>query len=99
MAINRTTPEGTPAGGWLPEQRLPLAAAIDAYTSGAAYAYLDEQRKGTLAPGMLADLVLLSTDVFALPPSRFLDAKVAVTIFDGQVVYEATRQPTPAAGQ
>ena len=89
MAINRTTPEGTPEGGWLPEQRLPVAAAIDAYTSGAAYASFDEQRKGTLAPGMLADVVVLSGDVFGRPAQRFLDAKVQLTIFDGQVVYEA----------
>jgi len=99
MAVNRTTPEGTPAGGWLPEQRLPIAAAIDAYTSGAAYASFDEQRKGTLAEGMLADVVVLSADIFSLPPARFLDAKVALTIFDGQVVYEANRQQTTTSGQ
>ena len=99
MAINRTTPEGTPAEGWLPEQRLPLAAAIDAYTSGAAYASFDEQRKGTLAEGMLADVVVLSADVFSQPPARFLDAKVALTIFDGQVVYEANRPQTTTSGQ
>jgi predicted amidohydrolase YtcJ len=92
MAINRTTPDGEPAGGWLPEQRLPLTAAIDAYTSGAAYASFDEGRKGRLAPDMLADIVILSADVFASPPARFLDASVEVTIFDGQVVY---RRDTP----
>ncbi len=91
MAINRTTPEGTPPGGWLPEQRLTLASAIDAYTTGAAYAAFDEHRKGQLAPGMLADIVILSTDVFAMPPEKFLDATVEVTIFDGQVVYRKTQ--------
>lgn len=90
MAINRTTPEGTPPGGWLPEQRLSLASAIDAYTTGAAYASFDEHRKGQLAPGMLADVVILSTDVFAKPPEKFLEATVEVTIFDGQVVYRKT---------
>ena len=89
MAVNRTTPQGDPEGGWLPEQRLPLTAALDAYTSGAAYASFDEKRKGTLAAGMLADIVVLSADVFSQPPARVLDAKVALTIFDGQVVYEA----------
>jgi predicted amidohydrolase YtcJ len=87
MAINRTTPEGTPPGGWLPEQRLTLASAIDAYTTGAAYASFDEHRKGQLVPGMLADIVVLSTDVFSAPPEKFLEAAVEVTIFDGQVVY------------
>ncbi len=68
-----------------------MAAAIDGYTSGAAYASFDERRKGTLAPGMLADLVILSTDVFATPPERFLDTKVETTIFDGKVVYTRSR--------
>jgi predicted amidohydrolase YtcJ len=86
-AVNRTTPEGTPAGGWLPEQRIPLTAAIDAYTSGAAYASFDERRKGSLVTGMLADLVILSTDVFSKPADRILDARVETTIFDGKVVY------------
>jgi predicted amidohydrolase YtcJ len=87
-AVNRTSLKGEPAGGWNPTERIPLAAAIDAYTSGAAYASFDERRKGTLAPGMLADLVVLSTDIFAAPPDRLLDAKVDVTIFDGKVVYK-----------
>jgi hypothetical protein len=87
MALNRTTRDGLPAGGWLPEQRLPLAAVVDAYTSGAAFASFDEHRKGTLAPGMLADLVILSSDIFALPPEKVLDAEVDVTVFDGKVVY------------
>ncbi|HOC17322.1 MAG TPA: amidohydrolase [Vicinamibacterales bacterium] len=91
MAINRTTPEGTPPGGWLPEQRLTLASAVDAYTTGAAYASFDERRKGQLVPGMLADIVVLSTDVFANAPEKFLDAEVAVTIFDGKVVYRKTQ--------
>jgi predicted amidohydrolase YtcJ len=88
-AVNRTALDGKPAGGWLPEQRIQLKAAIDACTNGAAYASFDERRKGSLTPGMLADLVILSTDVFAAPPERFLDAHVTTTIFDGKVVYRA----------
>ena len=88
MAVNRRTPEGTPEDGWYPDERLPLAVAIEAYTVGAAYASFDEQRKGRLAPGMLADLVVLSSDIFAAPTSKLLDAKVDVTIFDGKIVYE-----------
>ena len=86
-AVNRTSLAGKPDGGWHPDQKLPMTAVIDAYTSGAAYASFDEQRKGRLAPGMLADIVILSTDVFANPPERFLDARVDTTIFDGKVVY------------
>jgi len=92
MAINRTTPEGKPSGGWLPEQKLTLEAAIDAYTVGAAYASFDERRKGQLASGMLADVVVLSSDIFSTPAMRFLDATVDMTIFDGRVVYEKERR-------
>lgn len=67
-----------------------LRAALDAYTSGAAYASFDDQRKGRLAPGMLADIVILSTDIFATPPERMQDVKVNVTIFDGAVAYTRT---------
>ena len=89
-AVTRTTPDGMPEDGWYPEQRLPLAAAVDAYTSGAAWASFDEQRKGTISRDMLADLVILSSDIFA-PGARLLDATVETTIFDGKVVY--TRDP------
>jgi len=88
MAVTRTTPEGTPEGGWFATEALPLARALEAYTSGAAFASFDEHRKGTLAPGMLADIIILSADLFALPPARLLDAVVTMTIFDGKVVYE-----------
>jgi predicted amidohydrolase YtcJ len=87
MAANRTTPDGTPAGGWYPDQKLPLAHALEAYTSGAAWATFDEHRKGALAPGMLADIVVLSADVLARPAAKLLDAQVTTTIFDGKIVY------------
>jgi predicted amidohydrolase YtcJ len=86
VASTRTAPDGTPEGGWNPQEKVTLAEAIDAYTSGAAYASFDEQRKGRIARDMLADLVILSTDVFA-PGTRVLDASVDTTIFDGKVVY------------
>jgi predicted amidohydrolase YtcJ len=86
-AVTRTTPEGLPQDGWYPGERLALKAAIDAYTFGAAWASFDEQRKGSLAPGMLADLVVLSEDIFEAPASRLASTRIAVTIFDGRVVY------------
>ncbi|MGH9348384.1 MAG: amidohydrolase [Vicinamibacterales bacterium] len=94
VATNRLSPDGLPEGGSMPEERLPLTAVIDAYTSGAAYASFDEQRKGTLAKGMLADIVILSADIFAAPPERVLDAVVDVTIFDGKVVYDRAEAET-----
>jgi predicted amidohydrolase YtcJ len=87
VAVNRTTPEGQPEGGWMPAERLTLRQAIDAYTRGAAWASFDEHRKGSLERDMLADLVILTEDIFAMPSSRLAEAEVAVTIFDGKVVY------------
>jgi hypothetical protein len=71
------------------DQRLSLTAAIDDYTREPAYAAFDEKTKGTLAPGMLADVVILATDVFSHAPERREDIAVNITIFDGKVVYRA----------
>jgi predicted amidohydrolase YtcJ len=68
-----------------PEQ-LTLKSAINAWTSGAAWASFDEHRKGTLKPGMLADLVILSTDIFK-NRAQLTAAEVVITVFDGKVVY------------
>jgi predicted amidohydrolase YtcJ len=94
VAVNRTSADGLPEGGWNPAERLPLKRAIDAFTSGPAYASFDEQRKGTLKVGMLADLVVLSTDIFDTPPSRLAPTTVAVTVFDGKIVYRRDARST-----
>jgi hypothetical protein len=91
-AVTRTTPENLPEGGWYPEERIKLETALDAYTSGAAWASFDEQRKGTLAKGMLADVVVLTEDIFEAPPSRLASTRVAMTIFDGKIVYRRDNQ-------
>jgi hypothetical protein len=87
MAVTRRTPEGLPVEGWLPDEAVSLESAIEAMTSAGAYASFDERKKGRLVPGMLADIVILSKNVFAQPPARFLDAVVDATIFDGKLVY------------
>jgi predicted amidohydrolase YtcJ len=87
VAVTRATPDGLPEGGWIPSERLGLRQAIDAYTRGGAWASFDEQRKGLLARDMLADIVVLSDDIFAGPASRLTTTEVAVTIVDGKVVY------------
>ena len=69
-------------------QRLPMRAALDGYTRWPAYASFEDQRKGQIAPGMLADLVILTTDVLAQTPAKASDIVVETTIFDGKVVYE-----------
>jgi predicted amidohydrolase YtcJ len=88
VAVNRATPEGEPEGGWPADERLSLQQAVDAYTRGAAWASFDEHRKGSLARDMLADIVILTKDIFSLPPSRLAETEVAVTIFDGKIVYQ-----------
>lgn len=87
VAVTRTTLDGLPSGGWIPTERLALRKAIDAYTRDGAWASFDEQRKGTLARDMLADIVVLTDDIFSGPASRLTTTEVAVTIADGKVVY------------
>jgi predicted amidohydrolase YtcJ len=91
VAFNRGAHEPAASDASSPEPQLPLPAVIDAYTSEGAYASFDEHRKGSLAPGMLADIAILSADIFSLPPERIADAVVDVTIFDGKVVYTRPR--------
>lgn len=92
VAVNRTTVDGVPAGGWLPGERLTLRQAIDAYTRNGAWAEFDEHRKGSLERDMLADLVILTKDIFELPPARVSEAEVAVTVFDGRIVYQRSAE-------
>jgi predicted amidohydrolase YtcJ len=79
---------------WNPSERMALMAALDAYTSVAAWASFDEQRKGALVKGMLADLVVLSEDVFEAPPARLASTRVTLTMFDGKIVYRRDGQST-----
>ena len=72
-----------------PDGRLALMAAIDAYTSHAAYVEFDDETKGALAPGRLADFVVLATDVFSTPPTGAADLAVVTTVFGGKVVFSA----------
>ena len=92
VAVNRTTPDGEPEGGWTAAERLSLRQAIDAYTRDAAWASFDEHRKGSLERDMLADIVVLTKDIFSLPPARLAETEVAVTIFDGKVVYQRSAE-------
>ncbi len=93
-ALTRQTLDGKPEGGFVPSQRLPLANVLDAWTAGSAYASFEEERKGTLAPGMLADIVVLSMDIFSVPVEKVKDFEVTTTILDGKVVYSRN----PGAG-
>jgi predicted amidohydrolase YtcJ len=89
VAVTRTTPEGTPAGGWQPQERISAEAALRHFTRDAAYASFEDQRKGTLSAGMLADLVVLSEDIVAAPPERILKTRVLLTVMGGRDTYRA----------
>lgn len=87
-AVTREIPDGTPAGGWYPEHRISVAAAVQHFTRDAAFASFDEADKGTLELGKLADFVVLSDDIFAIPPARLHGVKVVMTVMGGQRVFE-----------
>ncbi|HZI20120.1 MAG TPA: amidohydrolase [Pyrinomonadaceae bacterium] len=87
-AVTRQSTEGEPQGGWWPQERVSMAAAIRAYTAEGAYASFEEREKGQIATGMLADLVVHSKDLLTVAPEEVLRTEVDITVFDGRVVYE-----------
>ena len=87
-ALNRIKLDFSQAESSFPDQRPTLEQAIVGYTRAAAYAEFQEQEKGQLRPGQLADLVLLSHDLFALPPEQIGDARVVLTVCGGNVVHD-----------
>jgi len=86
-AVNRATGDEQTEDAASVDESLPIKSAINAWTSGAAWASFDDHRKGVIKPGMLADLVVLSADIFDPKKHALPSAEVAVTIFDGKVVY------------
>ena len=86
-AVNRRTIEGKPENGWIPTERVSLEMALRAYTAAGAVASFEEAQKGRLAPGMLADLIVLSQDPFKIDPMKLHEIRVMTTIFDGRIVY------------
>jgi predicted amidohydrolase YtcJ len=94
-AVTRMTPEGTPKGGWYPAGRISVEAALRHYTRDAAYAGFMEKEAGTLRTGMLADFVVLSEDLFTVPPEQLLRVRVERTVVGGRETYTAS-QPAGA---
>ncbi len=86
-AVTRMTPEGTPAGGWYPQGRISVEAALRHYTRDGAYATFEEKERGTLAAGKLADFVVLSRDILTAPPPDILKTKVLLTVMGGRDTY------------
>ena len=86
-AVTRATLDGKNPGGWVPEQKLTVAEAVEAYTMGSAYAEFQEKEKGSITAGKLADFVVLSDDIFKIPPAAIKDVRVEATFVGGKVVY------------
>jgi predicted amidohydrolase YtcJ len=86
-ATTRATLDGKNPHGWFPEQKLSIQEALEAYTMGSAYAEFQENEKGSITTGKLADMVLLSDDILAIDPTRIRDVKVLKTWVGGRQVY------------
>lgn len=89
-AVTRATLDGKNPNGWFPEQKLSVAEAIEAYTMGSAYAEFQENEKGSITPGKLADMVLLGEDIFSIEPARIRNVKLLKTFVGGKMVWDAT---------
>lgn len=87
-SVTRRTLDDKNPNGWVPEQKITIEETIRAFTWGSAYAEFQETVKGTLAPGMLADFVMLSEDIFTIDPVRIRGVKVLMTVVDGKIVFE-----------
>jgi predicted amidohydrolase YtcJ len=87
-AVTRRTLDGKHPDGWVPQQKISVAEAVHAYTLGSAYASLEDGTKGSIEPGKLADLAVLSDDIFHIDSVEIQSTKVDLTIFDGKLIFE-----------
>jgi predicted amidohydrolase YtcJ len=88
-AVTRRSADGKHPAGWIPEQKISVEEALRAYTAGGAYAVFAEGRRGRVAPGYLADLVLLDRDLTRIPPEEIPQTKVRATVMGGTVVFSS----------
>ncbi|MFN6963784.1 MAG: amidohydrolase [Pyrinomonadaceae bacterium] len=88
-AVTRRTLDDKNPNGWILEQKISVDEAVRAFTWGSAYGEFQENVKGTLEVGKVADFVMLSDDIFTVDPVKIRDARVLMTVVDGRVVYEA----------
>jgi len=86
-AVTRATADGKNPDGWIPEEKITLPEALEAYTLGSAFAEFQENEKGSITPGKLADMVILSENIFDLKPKAVGNVKVETTIVGGKIVY------------
>ena len=89
-AVTRATLDSKNPNGWFPEQKLTVAEAVEAYTMGSAFAEFQEKEKGSITPGKLADMVLLSDDIFSIDRVRIREVKIVKTIVGGKIIWDST---------
>ena len=87
-AVTRKTVKGTPPEGWFPDERISMEDAIKAYTLNTAFANFEENIKGSVEVGKLADLAVLSQNLLEIEPDKILGTEVLYTIVGGKIVYE-----------
>ena len=88
MAVTRQGLDGQPAGGWHPDERLTVEEALEAYTVNPAFSSYEEDRKGTITEGRLADVVVLSRDILSIPSEEIRRTQVDYTILGGRIVHQ-----------
>jgi predicted amidohydrolase YtcJ len=86
-SVSRQDKNGNPEGGWYPEHKMSREQALRSYTLDAAYAAFEENDKGSLEPGKLADNTVLSKDIMTIPLQEILNTEVVYTVIGGEVVY------------
>ena len=91
-AVTRRTIDGATPQGWFPEQKITVKEAIEAYTMNNAYAAYEENEKGSITVGKLADLVVLEEDILSIDPVKIEKVEVAMTILGGKVVYDRLKE-------
>lgn len=87
-AVTRRTLDGLNPDGWVPEQKITVEEAIKCYTLNSAFASFEEDIKGSIEPGKLADLIVLGEDILTIEPEKIIDVKVDMTVFDGKIVFK-----------
>jgi len=93
-AVARQDEQGEPEAGWYPQERISIAEAIHGYTMGPAYVACKQHVQGSITPGKWADIIVLSRNIFDIPPAEIAETEVEMTIFDGKVHGSAAHGPT-----
>jgi len=88
-SVSRKTLKGTPEGGYEPEQKMTRVQALKSYTLDAAFGAFEEDIKGSISVGKLADFTIYDQDLMTIDENEILDTKITMTIFGGKVVYDS----------